>query len=155
MGAKVRIKLDALKIVDTVRDDFKKSVKEEFGSQLINSISKGVNPVSDGQVKQPQYSESYKKAIKKGYIKGKTKISPVDLKQNGALLNSLVMNDTDNGVRISFTDDKAFFHNDLGVGKNKIKRRMLPTNDGETFSSSLFVRIKKFVSDSVKKYTKK
>ena len=154
MGANIKIKLDVLNVIDRTRSYFGDEVKQKFGHELISSVEKGVNPVSDGTVKQAQYSESYKNAIRKGYVKGKTKVSPVDLKQSGALHKSLRMIDTEKGVRVLFDDPKAIFHNDLGVGKDKVKRRLLPTNDGEKFNASLFGRIVQYLKDSLSKATK-
>ena len=154
MGAKIKVKLDVMGVIDRTREHFGEEVKNKFAGELINSISKGVNPVNDRTVKYQQYSEGYKKQIKKKKIDGKSKISPVTLHQTGALHKSLVMIDTEKGVRVYFTDEKAIFHNELGAGRSKVIRRLLPTGEGERFNSSLFNRIIKYLKDSLSKATK-
>lgn len=154
MGAKIKVKLDVLNVIDKTRDFFGEEVKNKFGQELTNSISKGVNPVNGGDVKYDQYSESYKKSIRRGKVEGKGKISPVTLHQTGALHKSLTMVDTEKGVRVYFSDPKAIFHNELGAGKSKVIRRLLPTGEGERFNSSLFNRIIKYLKDSLSKATK-
>ena len=94
------------------------------------------------------------KQIRRKKSPGKTKISPVTLTQTGALLKSLTMVNTEKGVRVYFTDEKAIYHNDLGVGKNKVKRRLLPTAEGERFNTSLFNRVVKYLRDALSKATK-
>lgn len=154
MGAKINVKLDVLNVIDRTREEFSKEVKDKFGQELISSIEKGVNPVHGGDIKYDVYSDNYKKQIRKGKVPGKTKISPVNLTQTGALLKSLTMVDTEKGVRVFFTDEKAIYHNDLGVGKNKVKRRLLPTAEGERFNTSLFTRVVRYLKESLAKATK-
>lgn len=154
MGVKIKMKLDVLGVLDRTREEFAKEVKGQFANELTRSIEKGVNPVHGGEVKYDQYSESYKKQIRRRKVTGKTKISPVNLTQTGALLKSLTMVDTEKGVRVYFADEKAVYHNDLGAGKNKVKRRLLPTEQGERFNTSLFTRVVRYLKDALSRATK-
>lgn len=153
MPVKIQKRLQALKLLETTREDFKKEIKASFGDELKDLISKGVNPVKKTGNKYQQYSDSYKKRIKKGKVPGKTKISPVDLKQTGALINSLTIDISGDNPKVIFTDEKAFFHNNLGVGKAKVKRRLLPDQDGEEFTLRLFQKIISALKAAIKKNT--
>lgn len=153
MPVKIQKRLKAIAALQngSVREDFKKEIKGEFGKELLDLIKKGVNPVKLTGNKYEQYSESYKEAIRKGRVPGKSRISPVDLKQTGALHDSLIIDISGENPRVTFDDPKAIFHNTEGVGKDKIKRRLLPDQDGEEFTLRLFQKIILALKNSLKK----
>lgn len=80
------------------------------------------------------------------------KKSPVNLYATGEMMDSL--NLTAQGARnyalIGFTDKKAKYHNDLGAGKSKVIRRLLPTGTGEKFIPNIDKSIKDLAKLSVK-----
>jgi hypothetical protein len=151
MPVKIQKRLQALKILEETREDFKKEIKDNFGQELLDLIQKGVNPVKKTGNKYDQYSDSYKEAIRAGRVPGKTKISPVDLKQTGALHASMKIDISGDNPRVEFLDEKAFYHNTLGVGKSKVKRRLLPDNPGEEFTLRLFQKIIEALKKAIKK----
>lgn len=154
MPVKIQKRLKALKLLEETREDFKKEIKDSFGDELKDLIRKGVNPVKQTGNKYQQYSESYKKAIRAGRVPGKSKISPVDLKQTGALHNSLRIDISGENPKVFFDDEKAIYHNNLGVGKAKITRRLLPDGSGEEFTFRLFQKILEALKAAIKKNTK-
>lgn len=153
MPVKIQKRLAALKILELTREDFKKNIEGSFGEELLDLIEKGVNPVKKTGNKYDQYSPGYKNAIKAGRVPGKTKISPVDLKQTGKLHDSLEIDISGPNPRVTFTDEKAIYHNTLGVGKSKVKRRLLPDQGGEEFTFRLFQKIIQALKDAIKKNT--
>lgn len=153
MPVKIQKRLKALKLLEETREDFKKEIKDSFGEELKDLIEKGVNPVKKTGNKYQKYSEGYKEAIRKGKVPGKTKISPVDLKQTGALHNSLKIDISGDNPKVVFDDPKAFFHNNLGAGKSKVKRRLLPDGSGEEFTARLFQKILEALKKAIKKNT--
>lgn len=154
MPVKIQKRLRVLKILEETREDFKKEIHDHFGDQLTELIEKGINPVKKTGNKYQKYSEGYKKRIQAGKIEGKTQISPVDLKQTGDLHKSLKIDISGHNPRVTFDDPKALFHNNEGVGKSKVKRRLLPDGDGEEFTFRLFQKIIDALKNAVKKNTK-
>lgn len=153
MPVKIQKRLKALTAIQDgkVRDHFKKEIKSEFGAALLDLIKKGVNPVKLTGNKYQQYSEGYKKRIREGKVPGKSRISPVDLKQTGALHESLKIDISGENPRVTFDDPKAIFHNTEGVGSQKVKRRLLPDQGGEEFTLRLFQKIVEALRKSLKK----
>lgn len=154
MPVKIQKRLRVLKILEETREDFKDEIHDKFGPELLDLIEKGVNPVKQTGNKYQKYSESYKEAIKKGRVAGKNRTSPVDLKQTGALHKSLEIDISGENPRVTFTDPKAIYHNTEGVGKNKIKRRLLPDQGGEEFTYRLFQKILEALKTAIRKNTK-
>jgi hypothetical protein len=99
-------------------------------NEIVNeSILKGKSPVKPGRRYQT-YSDSYKRQIKTRFTF--KRISPVNLKLTGKLLDSFTTSTRGNKLRISFTDKKAVYHDE---GTNKIpQRKMLPSRRGERFA---------------------
>lgn len=153
MPVKIQKRLQALSALGngSVRDDFKKEIKADFAKELLDLIAKGVNPVKKTGNKYAQYSDSYKEAIKAGRVPGKDKISPVTLKQTGALHDSIVIDISGENPRVTFTNEKALYHNTLGVGNSKVKRRLLPDGSGEEFTLRLFQKILSALQSAIKK----
>jgi hypothetical protein len=153
---KTNIPKDAIK---QVRDEFSKSgAAKHIRKDILDDLSAGVSPV-EGE-KWKKYSESYKSVIrgqktfrKKGgkvFVKnepdeaflaiarlfGKS-IAPVNLKLSGELWKSLKVNIQQSKIIIAFTDFLAEIHNNLGAGKSRTIRKLLPTEAGEKLNSRI------------------
>jgi len=98
-----------------------KGIKED----VLRRIKRGSSPVA-GEGKYQKYSDSYKKQIK--YIKNKN-VRPVNLKVTGKMLDSFKIKKLRKGISFIFTDPKAIYHDELGAGKSKVIRRMLPRDN--------------------------
>lgn len=99
-----------------------------------NMIQSGNSPVR-GNGRFATYSPSYKKAIRKGKYPGKT-IRPVNLTLSGKMMRSLIHKKTKAGFTIYFTDKLAKIHSQLGAGKSKTIRKVMP-GSGESFKKSV------------------
>ena len=156
MPVKIQKRLRALSAISNgdIREDFKKEIKDDFAKQLLDLISKGVNPVKKTGNKYQQYSDSYKEAIRAGRVEGKSAVSPVTLKATGKLHNSIVIDTSGDNPRVTFTDEKAIYHNTEGAGKSKVKRRLLPDQSGEEFTLRLFQKIVQALQNAIKKNIK-
>jgi len=90
------------------------------------AITSGNSPVK-GHGRFPNYSSSYSGQIKKGRYKeyGK-KLRPINLTLTGQMLRSLISRRTSSGFTVYFTSPIAKYHNDLGAGRSKVIRRLLP-----------------------------
>lgn len=146
------------RLVPLIKKDYSKRLRTPLKLAILKDISRGVSPVrSKGRFKK--YSNSYKSTIrgKSWFFKvngklvvltagrGETfptvpfftgkKISPVNLKVSGAMLKSLKVRTLGSGItnriEIAFEDDVAFYHNNTGVGPQRIKRRLLPTESDD------------------------
>jgi len=112
------------------RDELIKAIKSE--------ISRGKSPVVNERWKP--YSEDYANRYKGG---SKT---PVNMKQTGDMLDSLEMRKIRNKIDIFFGSFIAVFHDQLGAGKNKVIRRLLPDpSKGERFNTRLTRIINKII----------
>lgn len=181
MPIKIQKRLKALKILEETREEFKQNINDTFAEELKTQIQKGLPPVKKTGNKYTQYSKSYKDAIDKGYVKGKTKSSPVDLTQTGEMLNSIKIDITKENPLVYFSDpklpnskySKSEIHNYEGVNRKdvkktqvekkgsqvsskddggyNVKRRLLPTNSGEEFNAYLFQRIMSALKIAIKK----
>ena len=74
-------------------------------------------------------------------FKGK-KISPVNLRVTGDLLNSYFSRIRNGKLEIGYDNFLADIHNRQGAGKSKVVRRMLPTNPGEGFNRLITRRVR-------------
>jgi hypothetical protein len=153
MPVKIQKRLQALKMLDLAREDFKKEIKRSFGQELLDLIQKGISPVKKSGNAYAPYSESYREQINKGKVPGKTRGARPNLKQTGDLHNSLTIDISGDNPRITFTDYKAIYHNTLGAGKSRIKRRLIPDQDGEEFTIRLFQKIMDALKLAIKKNT--
>ena len=97
------------------------------------SISKKTGKVKKTGMKQTL-------GFSKGLGYGKLK-SPVNLTLTGKLLASFKSVFTDKGVRLTFTDEKADYHNEGVPSKNIPPRRLLPNKEGEAFNFNISRRI--------------
>lgn len=106
--------------------------------EIVSTISKGISPVL-GQGKYTKYSDSYKKAIKKGRLSRFSKRrSPVNLRLSGQMLSSIFGKKEGRKLVIGFKDKKAQWHND---GEGNLPRRAMLPQDNETFSRSITLRL--------------
>ena len=151
------------KLVVDVRKEFSNKAPKAIRQAILRDVTKGISPV-EGEGKFKKYSTSYKKAIRgQGMFRnigGKTvffegvedpkfaaaspikRASPVTLRLTGQLHNALKVFTT-GGFAKSFRlifdwrDKLADIHNRRGAGKAKAVRRMLPTESGEEFNSTI------------------
>ena len=142
------IKKDIEKATKLARERWAKEASEEVKKEIIKSIEEGMSPVK-GVGRYEPYSESYKEAINKGrYSAYNKKTNPVNLKLSGKLHKSIRTRITKTGFSIWFTDRKFTYHNDLGAGKSRVIRPILPTGAGERFRS----KIEKVITDIIIKH---
>ena len=115
----------------------------EFEKQIVREISEGRSPVKRTGGRYAPYSASYKLAIDKGrYSNFNKRKRPVNLILSGKLLKSIFSRPIGkNKIVIGFDNFLADIHNRQGAGKSKVVRRMLPTNEGETFTDSIFFAV--------------
>lgn len=85
-----------------------------------------------------------------GGVKGKfplpfpnKKTSPVSMSATGQMLNSMYLEKKGSKIILGISDYKAQYHNDLGAGKSKVIRRLLPTKSGEKFITNIDSRLKR------------
>jgi len=117
--------------------------------------STGIKYNQDGTVKKGRTKTV--KSFEKG-MGVKKRVSPVNLKLSGKMLSFIRLNKRSYNPIIEFNDPSNFngyslseIHNFIGVGKNKVRRRLLPTNQGEEFNYNILRRILKALKDAVKK----
>jgi len=148
--ANVRVKVDTSKLkknLEKVNPAISKSIAISAPQFILESIKKGVSPVA-GFNRFKKYSQSYKNAIKKGYVKDK-KQSPVNLTLSGKMLKSIKSRVTKTGVTVWFTDSKAEYHNE---GTENIPRRpMVPSQSGEKFNRNIDLRLREVVGAVINK----
>ena len=73
----------------------------------------------------------------------------------GGLIKSLRVKIVKRGLLISFDNFLADIHNRLGAGKSQVIRRMLPTEDGETFNRSITTRVTEVLNQVAKNIFKR
>lgn len=146
--------------ISDIRKEFNKRGPNEFRKTMLEQIAKSISPVK-GEGKFVRYSESYIEQIRGslGEIWAK-QITPVNLKLSGTLLNSLkvygvgLLSKT-YVLRIQFTNFLADIHNRRGASKNKVIRRLLPTNNGEEFNYTISRQLLKSLREAVEKIVAK
>lgn len=158
-----------------IQKEFSKKIYEFIDKEILVLIGKGISPV-EGKGRYVEYSDSYKKQIRgssnelrriasgrggsvdvKGndLFKGK-RIRPVNLKLSGGMLNSIFKKKTLKSVIVGFKSKLATIHDQLGAGKSRVIRRILPNpQDDESFSRAINIRIRDALKQSVQKVTKK
>jgi hypothetical protein len=152
----VKIKTD-LKVVKKLNEEVKAKFRKEittgsFGYELIRTIQdiirKGISPV-DGEGRFQRYSDSYRSAIKKGYLGSNKRPSPVSMFLSGEMLGSLKLIEKGKRLFLQFDDKKAAWHQN---GKGKLpKRKLLPSKRGETFNKRIVQIIIKALKQAVRK----
>lgn len=100
-----------------------------------------------GKVKKTGIKQTL--GFSKGLGYGKLK-SPVNLSLTGKLLASFKKVFTEKGVRFTFTDPKAEWHNEGVPSKNIPPRRLLPTGEGEAFNFNISRRILEALKRAIK-----
>ena len=146
---------DAEKLIQKFKDTAKKPVAAIYKKEIIFELEGGRSPVQ-GINRLPQYSPSYKDQIKKGrFTKFAKRIRPVNLKLSGKLHKSIFTKFRRNIIQIGFDSELAAIHNNLGAGKSKAIRRMLPTNDGETFKRSIELKVREVLTQIANKIFKR
>jgi hypothetical protein len=127
-----------------------KRVPPVLKSEIVSEIKKGRSPVK-GQGRLVGYSDSYLKAIASGRYTnfGKQK-RPVNMTLSGKMLKSIFTRFTKRGIEVGFDDPLADIHNSQGAGKSKVIRRLLPTEKGEKFKSSITLRIREVLTNVMK-----
>lgn len=116
--------------------------------EIVKEINDGRSAVS-GKRRFTKYSASYRDAIKKGrFSKQSKRRSPVNLRLSGKLLLSIVSSISNKKLRISFTDDKAVFHQE---GQGNLPVRKLLPGPGEKFSKTIQLMMREFVSKRAKR----
>lgn len=124
------------KSINDIKREFINSMAENAKEIIIDdNIKKGFSPVKN-QGRYESYSKSYKEAIRKGRTQPKTTTSPVNLTLSGQMLNSFEVKKTPKGISMEFPDELAKYHNELGAGKSKVIRQMLPRGNQE-FKASI------------------
>jgi len=136
---------------------WKKPAIELLKDELKANYSIGESPVEGGgnqtgaKQKFAKYSDSYKKQIKSGrFSEFSKRITPVNLKLSGKMLNSLKDRSTAKGIVLWFTSPIAKYHNDLGAGKSKVIRKMVP-DDGQKLRTSIRLKLQKLFTDKIDK----
>ena len=161
MPVKITKRLKALAFTEKAKPMFFRFVNGYIKDRIRSFIEKGLSPVNQrnakikntgGKNRYTQYSDSYKSKFGTRGLQNK-KPRPINLKQTGTMLNSIKTRLTGSGLSIWFTDKKAKYHNDLGAGKSKVIRRILP-RDGESWARSIENEITKSLSKAIKKVTK-
>lgn len=148
MGIKVTKNLKSLKsLPQRIDKKFSQEMKKDFGDEIVEQIVKGKSPVRSHTFEK--YSDKY--GAKKGGVKP---VDMIGLKRGGKMLKSLkVTRETGGGVNVRFDDEKAKYHNN-GEG-NLPERKLLPTNEGETFNTFLTKVLNELLNGAVKKEVKK
>lgn len=145
MPVKIKIDFDSKKIAKCIRTGWEREAPPLLKREVIQSLERGVNPVNKGPSRLPEYSEGYKDDIRKGRVKGKGRIRPVNLKASGKLHRSAQVRPTGESGNIEFRwrDPLADIHNRLGAGKSKVIRRNLPRKDktNEEFSRNIMRKL--------------
>jgi hypothetical protein len=130
-----------------ITKDVVNQLKDEIPDKIIEQIESGISPVTGKRFED--YSKAYKAQIKAGQVEDK-KLRPVNLTVTGDMLNSIKTQSDDTSITISFEDEKAKYHNDLGAGKSKTIRKMLPTKEGEELNKVLNKIIRQTYEKAVK-----
>lgn len=87
------------------------------------------------------------------HLKGK-KTRPVNLRVSGKLINSFFVKQVGSKFLVGFSDDKAVYHNNDGVGPKKVKREMLPTEVGQSFARPIIDKVVNHLTIIAKKILK-
>lgn len=149
---KPRIKVDLRKATNEInifKSEARKEIANVLEKEIISSIQRGVSPVK-GFGRFQQYSESYKKAIRKRRFPNKRRVRPVNLTLTGKLIKSFYIKLKKSSVILGFDNNLANIHNKEGAGKSKVVRRMLPTNTGEKFSRRITTELSKALTKVAK-----
>lgn len=154
MPIKVKTSLSVLKKFNQdVKVRFNSELKDGvIGYELIRTIQdiirKGISPV-EGEGRFEKYSDSYRSAIKKGYLGAQKRPSPVSMFLSGEMLGSLRIVERAKKLFIQFDDKKAFWHQ-YGKGNLPV-RKLLPTRFSDRFNKRINQLVVTALKNSVKK----
>lgn len=162
MPAKIKKRLRALTLTELAKDNFARKVLSYIVNEIKDQLAKGISPVdkgglsrksTGGSVRFVKYSDSYSDAIDKGYHTNKRK-RPVNLWLTGDMINSLKAKIVKKGVvKVWFDDEKAKYHDEQGVGKSKVIRRLLP-DTGEQFTRVIRNKLLNSLGEAIKPFLK-
>lgn len=120
---------------------------DNLPKDIVDDIEQGISPVKN-KGRFERYSDSYRKQIDSSSLLkavGK-RVSPVNMKVSGQLLNSIYARVKKGRVIVGFKDRLADIHNRLGAGKKaKTVRRLLPTEDKEVFNRGIQIKLEERV----------
>ena len=117
MSIKVKItnRFFGRKFLSRVKKNFSSELKRDIGDAIVDEILQGKSPVRNHKFKQ--YSDSYAE------VKGRKR--PVDMLKSGDMLESIKVKQNRSGkVEVSFSDEKAYYHQ-KGKGRLPV-RKLLP-----------------------------
>lgn len=147
---KARFKLDPVSVrkikisFNNTSNRVIRSMHSQAGKIITKEIkrmtAKGSSPVS-GEGKYKKYSDSYKRKIKSGAIRGKS-VSPVNLRATGKMMKSLRYEIRNRKLSIVIGSRIAKFHNDIGAGASKVIRKILPNKEGERYANPIMSKLK-------------
>ncbi len=137
--AKIKLNFTPRSKIKSITERAVNAASLVISKAMTDDILRGVSPVK-GQRFQ-KYSDSYKKSIRKGYLKNKG-IAPINLYLTGQMLKSLIVKSFGNFIRIQFDDPKAAYHNE---GSPKMPRRAILPKEGERFNEGIVQKITKAV----------
>ena len=140
MPAEIDVEFSGIKQIRKIQKDFIKLAPNVYKKAILGEFAKGRSPVHKGRWDVP-YSDSYTDAINAGRVKRGKQASPVNLKVEGDLWDSLEVTPMTNGMEISFDSEIADFHNRRGAGASGAIRRMLPTKSREVFNKTVETKI--------------
>lgn len=153
--AKTFLEFDAGELFTNINKQFAKNIKREIIPLIVETIQRGISPVK-GET-YVQYSPEYRDRIKKGkYREFGKRTRPVNLTLSGKMLRAFKVRPLRRGgVTIFNTNELAKYHNDLGAGRGKVIRKMLPTNPGQRFKPLIQKAIDEELDRAVKKSQRK
>lgn len=139
---------------DKARAEWVKVISPYLETEIVATILRGQSPIA-GEGRFVGYSPSYLTKIKfansrkmssditilRMRMNGK-KQRPINLKLTGDMLGSIYTRTVANGLEVGFKSKIAEYHNDLGAGRSKVIRRMLPNKPGEEFSKVIMKNIR-------------
>ena len=149
MPAKISKSLNIKGILPAANSTFAKEMKAAIADVIVEQIISGISPVK-GKNRFKKYSKSYAK------VKGRE--APVDMLDTGNMLNSLKVvqkRGLPATIEIIFKDIVATYHNDLGAGKSKVIRRLLPNRSGEEFKKTIQNKINALAQKAIDKAVQK
>lgn len=137
--AKIKTDFSDLKaLLPKLRQEIINQANKVLKTSIVDeSISKGISPVQ-GEGRYQRYSDSYRQAIQDGRYKqfGK-KISPVNLKLDGTMLDSFFVEKTGQGFKVGFSHWLSEIHTVKGAGRSRTIRKMLPVGKNEQFKRTI------------------
>ncbi len=147
MPVRIRRRTRSLKtLLPRIERNFSRKVQREMGDAIVAEILAGKSPVR-GKKFAP-YSKPYAKR-KRG---SSSATRPVDMLDTGKMLESITIKRLKKGrISIFFDSVIAVYHDILGAGKSKVKRRLLPSQKGDQWNTKLTRLLNKLIEGSVRR----